>query len=106
MPKPRVFLAYPFKYPKIEETVRSAIEEYADVVVAKDEVFGSHILEKILRQMNEADVCLFDLTDSNVNVVLELGIAIGRGATYCVLRNVSVESNPIEAELMMSRILM
>ena len=88
MSKPCVFLAYPFKFPEIETTVREACIEFADVIVAKDEVQVSHILDKILRQMNESSVCLFDLTGSNVNVVLELGIAIGRGASYCLLRRV------------------
>jgi len=98
MPKPRVFLAYPFKLPKIEVAVREAVMEFADVIVAKDEVHGSHILDKILRQMNESDVCLFDLTDSNVNVVLELGIAIGRASAYCILRNVSPGRETRDAE--------
>ncbi len=98
MPKPRVFLAYPFKFPEIEVAVRGAVAEFADVIVAKDEVHGSHILDKILRQMNESDICLFDLTDSNVNVVLELGIAIGRASAYCVLRNVSPGHETADAD--------
>jgi hypothetical protein len=98
MPRPRVFLAYPFRYQEIEATVKAAVSEFAEVVVAKDEVHGSHILEKILRQMNESDVCLFDLTGSNVNVVLELGIAIGRASAYCVLRSVSPSRETADAE--------
>ncbi|GEM_PF-4497704 len=89
MSKARVFLAYPFKFPDIEDAVRSSIVEFADVIVAKDEVDGSHILDKIVRQMNESRLCLFDLTGINVNVVLELGIAIGKSTSYCLLRRVT-----------------
>jgi len=46
---------------------------YADTRIA-----NKHILEKIRGQMEEADLCLFDLTGANANVALEFGISIGK----------------------------
>jgi hypothetical protein len=98
MSRPKVFLAYPFKHPEIEDAVREAVAPFADVVVAKDEVQGSHILDKIIRQMNESQICLFDLTGLNVNVILELGMAIGKQAAHCVMRKTIPDEDPLAPE--------
>jgi hypothetical protein len=41
----------------------------------------------ICRQIQEADIALFDISTHNLNVILELGLAIGSGAYAFMLRS-------------------
>lgn len=75
----RVFVAHPFS--QIKEGYREALARAAqgtdiDLNYADSRIENKHILEKIRTQMADADLCLFDLTDSNPNVTLEFGIAM------------------------------
>jgi hypothetical protein len=79
--------------PEVELAVKRAAVGFADVVVAQDEILGAHILDKILGQMTSATMCLFDLTGHNINVALELGLAMGAGVPYRLLYNPNAASN-------------
>src|SRR6476620_6511629 len=39
---------------------------------------GTHLYAEILKLIDEADFCVFELSDLNNNVFLELGFALGR----------------------------
>ena len=74
-----VFVAYPYdfgiEYREIldAEFKGSGVEfRYAD-----GEIENAHVMNKICRMMNEADVCMFDVTGNNPNVMFELGYALG-----------------------------
>lgn len=74
-----IFVASPYSF-GIE--YRAAIERrFAGTGVefryADDELANTHVMAKITRMMSEADVCFFDVTDCNANVLFELGYALG-----------------------------
>jgi len=48
----------------------------------------------ICRQIRSADVALFDLSTNNLNVTLELGMAIGTGAFVFILRSKHYQRAP------------
>ena len=74
-----IFVAYPYSF-GIE--YRAALERrFAGTGIefryADDELANTHVMAKITRMMSEADVCFFDVTDCNANVLFELGYALG-----------------------------
>lgn len=87
----RVFAAFPFseEYSYIEASIKRGCEGVATVECAKDLLTNKHILDKILNQMRSADLCLFDLSGHNVNVALELGVAIGADLNWRIMYNPS-----------------
>ncbi len=48
----------------------------------------------ICRQIKSADVALFDLSTYNLNVILELGLAIGIGTYVFILRSAHYQPRP------------
>jgi hypothetical protein len=86
--KPTIFVAYPYSFP--EDDYRRPFDELGesfgvDFVFADAEITGKHILEKITRMIRDSRFSLFDITEWNPNVTLELGIAIGHRQEYYLL---------------------
>jgi len=83
------FVAHEFSTQK-KDDLRKAIEEafkgsglkayYADM-----EVRQKHILQKIEERIFKTQFGIYDVTNSNPNVCLELGIAMGAGKTYYII---------------------
>ena len=90
-----IFVAYPYKFGRRYREALDArfsgsgIEfRYAD-----EKLLNAHVMEKIRRMMSEADVSLFDVTDNNANVFLELGHALGANEPgFVVINNSAVAS--------------
>jgi len=89
MQKYHYFVAHEFSRWKRDD-LREAIEEafkgrrlkayYADI-----EVREKHILEKIEERILMTQFCIYDVTNSNPSVCLELGIAIGAKKPYYII---------------------
>lgn len=80
-----VFVAYPYALSGYREAIATAGEGLVRLVYADETITNKHILDKITDLMTESDLCIFDLTEWNQNVALELGIAIGWKLNYRVL---------------------
>jgi hypothetical protein len=100
MPDPRVtattrrrviFVAYSYRlYPGPEyREVFSRVGEVAGVqfIFADTRVTNEHILDKISKMIEESEFSVFDISDWNPNVTLELGIAKGSGHPWYILIN-------------------
>lgn len=76
----KAFVMMPYREP-FETIYRSvtirAIEQCGlESVIVKDESFTGPIVEKIHELINEASICIADLTEINPNVMYEVGIAL------------------------------
>lgn len=74
-----IFVAYPYSFGM---EYRAALERRfagsgIEFRYADDELANTHVMAKLTRMMSEADLCFFDVTDSNANVLFELGYALG-----------------------------
>jgi hypothetical protein len=58
---------------------------------ADDRITRKEVLDKSIEVMGEADFGLFDITDWNPNVSLELGVAIGKDYSRYLLWNPAAE---------------
>lgn len=79
-PVPRArtgFILMPFKgFEPVHEAIRTAIKNAGLTPQRADDIFTTGaVLEKILRQIAEAEVVVADLTGKNANVFYETGIA-------------------------------
>lgn len=88
------FFAYPSKTPQIVENVRTAIDDVkrfhavTDIVDwAELDIPGRFISTEVLRNIDQADFLIADITSLNFNVTYEVGYAIGRGKRIVVVRN-------------------
>ena len=74
-----IFVAYPYRFGQpYREALANRFEgSGVEFRYADDMLLNVHVMEKIRRIMSEVDVCLFDVTDCNPNVMLELGYALG-----------------------------
>jgi hypothetical protein len=81
----RVFVAYPYTLEGYREALAPSKGYSVELVYADEVLTSKHILEKITDLMRTSDLCLFDLSGWNVNVGLELGVAIGLNLNYRVL---------------------
>lgn len=83
---PSVFVACPYTPVARFRTFRDALNRvplefhYADSAIRT-----AHVLERIRRGIVQCDYCLFDITDWNANVTLELGLAEGLNKDYYIL---------------------
>jgi len=74
---PKIFIAHPFK--------KFPVKKFRDVfylfpftpIYGNSDIETKPLLHVIKRQIQEADYCIFDLTDWNPNVALELGLVEG-----------------------------
>jgi hypothetical protein len=85
-----VFVAYPYSFPR--DDYRGVFSEVAEehrveFSFADEQLTNKHILEKIEGMMASAAFSLFDITEWNPNVALELGLAYGRRLDYYILFN-------------------
>lgn len=91
--KALVFVAYSYSLYNTKDfrKVFSDIARRYDVqfVFADESFTKQHIFAKIRSQISGADFALFDVSDWNPNVTLELGLADGLGKDYYILFNPS-----------------
>ena len=82
----QIFVAYPYALGEVyrEALATSLPSSHFALQYADHRITSGHLLQKIERYLAESDLALFDLTDVNPNVILELGIAIGAGHPYVV----------------------
>lgn len=85
----QVFVAYSYglypsaDYRKVFERVAEKTD--ARFVFADTQLTNEHILDKITKLICEADLSVFDISDWNPNVTLELGIAKASGKPWYIL---------------------
>lgn len=78
-----VFVGHVFKQEQFDD-LRDALEEafskfkFINLVYADTERFHGALFPKIQRLIDSALFCIFDISEQNVNVSLELGFALGR----------------------------
>ncbi len=75
-----IFVAYPYEFSK--DDYRGAFNEVAEeyeveFTYADEQITSQQILEKVTRMIKESGFAIFDITNWNPNVALELGIATG-----------------------------
>ena len=89
-----IFVAYPYDF---GQEYRDALEapfagSGVELRYADDRLENAHVMDKIRRMMNQVDVCLFDVTGNNPNVMFELGYAYGaQEPGFVVVRNDSID---------------
>lgn len=89
--KKQVFFACSYSlYPP--EDYRKFVKEAAKtfgvtVEFANERMDSQHILDKIRAMIRESDISVFDVTDWNSNVTLELGIAMGENRKWYLAFN-------------------
>ena len=79
-----VFVAMPFSSvfdARFDKGIRVPLEEDGYRVVRTDRIFGNSelIMSRIVRHIQSAFIVVADITGSNPNVLLELGLALGLG---------------------------
>jgi hypothetical protein len=83
---PNVFLACPF-----DDNMSKLIDELNlfpwRVNAANKVITSDHLLKKIKADLEDCDIAIFDISDWNVNVCLELGLAESMGINYYILNN-------------------
>ena len=83
---PSVFVACEYSPPSAFKSFRDALQRvplefhYADSAIRT-----AHVLERIRRGIDRCDYSLFDITNWNANVTLELGLAAGLNKDYYIL---------------------
>ena len=97
-----IFVAYPYSIPAADYRRPFAeLEEAFNVkfVFADEQITNLHILDKIIDYIRDSRFSLFDITDWNPNVTLELGIAIGHRQAYYLLFNPTHSKESVPADL-------
>jgi hypothetical protein len=79
-----IFVAMPFSPvfdTRFDKGIREPLEEDGYHVVRTDRIFGNSelIMNRIIRHIQSAFIVVADITGSNPNVLLELGLALGFG---------------------------
>lgn len=80
-----IFFGYPERPTSQVETMRAVAERladqgYADTNTWEDlRVGGTVVINQVLSAIDEAEMCIFDITYTNPNVLFEAGYAISRG---------------------------
>jgi len=98
----KIFVAYPYSFPKADyrrpyqelEKAFGVKFEFAD-----DQITNLHLLKKVTRMIATSRFSLFDITNWNPNVTLELGIAIGRPTPYYLLFNPNIAEKDAPSDL-------
>jgi hypothetical protein len=105
-PVPRtnqVFVAYPYRMEGASEyrLVFGRVEQstVAKFAFADERITDKHILQKICQMILESRVSLFEITDWNANVALELGLAYGFGSSAYISLNSSKSSVDVPADI-------
>ena len=81
--KPLIFVAMPFTpgmYDVFDYGIRGAVKKAGYLCERTDEAyFTGEIIERIKKRINDAELIIADMTSSNPNVYLEVGLAWGYG---------------------------
>jgi len=79
-----VFVGHVFKQNQLDD-LRAALDEsfsevsFVQLVYADTARFHGALFPKIMELINSSLFCIFDVSEQNTNVFLELGYALGRG---------------------------
>ena len=99
----QVFFAYSYKKTGAAEyrrvLVEAAREAGLDPVFADDSITNLHILQKIAKLILESPLSVFDVTEWNPNVTLELGLAFGFGRRAFIAFNETQASAEVPADI-------
>ncbi|GEM_PF-4497705 len=94
----KIFIAFPFssEYDYVETAVRRACDSKATVLCARDQITNQHVFDKVVGQMREADLLIFDLSGRSPNVFLELGFAMGEQLNWRIVYDPSRADDGME----------
>lgn len=90
---PRLFFGYPARPDPRRQTLTAAAAQIGRMVPADARTWeqlegaSGFVIDDIFREIEAADVSIFDLTDLNENVLFEVGYAIGSRKAVWVLRD-------------------
>jgi len=83
---------------ELKETITEAFKNYpVKPWFPDDNSEPEHLTVPICRTIRSTCISIFELSDQAPNVLIELGIAIGRGSIITILRNRS--SNPVPTDI-------
>lgn len=83
---PSVFVGCPYTPRRAFEKLREALDRLPiEFVYADSSIRTQQVMERIRRRITRTDYGLFDITDWNANVTLEVGMAEGLNKDYCTL---------------------
>lgn len=85
----KIFVAYPYALTGYRQALSSTLQAPdTELIYADEHISSGHVLRKIEDMLATCDLALFDVTNGNPNVALELGIAIATPHPYVVaIRN-------------------
>jgi hypothetical protein len=95
-PLPTVFFGYPSRPELRAETVEKAARDLElqgaliPVPWTSLKISGRFVIDEITRAISDAEVAVFDLTNLNLNVMFEVGYAIGSDTVIWLTRDTSV----------------
>lgn len=98
----QVFVAYPYKLGDEYRIPFRQLERLFDVkfVFADDTITSRQILDKIRSFIDSSAFGIYDITGWNPNVTLELGLALGAGATvYIAINPTTVPARDVPSDL-------
>lgn len=82
---PTAFVGCPYSPKATYEALKKALQRVPiEFLYADNSIKTKHVLDRIRAGIVRADFCLFDITDWNANVTLELGLAEGLNRDYYV----------------------
>lgn len=82
---PTAFVGCPYSPKASYEALKKALQRVPiEFIYADSSIKTKHVLDRIRAGIVRADFCLFDITDWNANVTLELGLAEGLNKDYYV----------------------
>ncbi len=83
---PAVFVGCPYTPEKIFNDFKAALKLIPlEFIFADSAIKTQYVLERIRSGITRADYCLFDITDWNPNVTLEVGLSEGVNRDYYIL---------------------
>lgn len=83
---PTVFVGCPYSPQATYDALRKALQRVPiEFLYSDSSIKTKHVLDRIRAGIVRADFCLFDITEWNANVTLELGLAEGLNVDYYVV---------------------
>ncbi|WP_434746288.1 P-loop ATPase, Sll1717 family [Candidatus Pantoea rara] len=98
----KAFFGYPGNPNEIGEVIEAAIASYnkrsmnAIVSWKALEIAGAFIADQVLKQIDESDLFLADISHLNFNVTYEIGYAIGKSKRVILFKNKSLVSKGVK----------
>ncbi len=97
---PSVFVGCPYTPVRTFKRLRQALDRVPlEFLYADSSIATQHVLERIRRGITRTDYGLFDITDWNANVTLEVGLAEGLNKNYYILFRPSRKKSEPPADL-------